>query len=230
MYDGDMMAGKPSGVNREKGGRVGKVIMFDYDGVIVDSLEGFCRAAAKAFLAAGLPQYATPEAVLEFHEQNWFAGLAAAGIEDATIQGIEDSIARALDGSNELLPFPGVAEAIAALAADNTVVIITSSRTRVVESFLAANGIEGVTRVLGSDCETSKVTKIGLVKAEYGPGMEYWYIGDTVGDIVEGKAAHVGTIAAAWGWHESQRLLEAQPDALADSPYDLLELLLCPKA
>ncbi len=40
-----------------------KLIMFDYDGVIVDSLRVFTDACAKAFHAAGLPQFGTVEAV-----------------------------------------------------------------------------------------------------------------------------------------------------------------------
>ena len=199
--------------------------MFDFDGVIADSLEGFSAASVAAFRAVGFPQYATREAVLVFHEQNWFEGMAAAGIPDATAQEIEDRIARTLDGNDELLPFPGIAEALAALAADCTVAIITSSRARVIEAFLAAHGIKGITRVLGSDSETSKVAKIGLLKAEYGTEAEYWYIGDTVGDIIEGRAAGVRTIAVAWGWHDPQRLLRAQPDALAQSPSSLPRLI-----
>ena len=113
----------------------------------------------------------------------------------------------------------------ASLAADNTLLIITSSRARVVESFLIAHGIAGITRVIGSDHETSKTARISLVKAEYGAGSEYWYVGDTVGDIVEGNAAGVRTVAVGWGWHEAERLLEARPDRLACRPADLLDLL-----
>jgi len=65
-----------------------------------------------------------------------------------------------------------------------------------------------------------------------GAEPEQWYVGDTVGDIVEGKAAGVRTIAAGvrtiavgWGWHDAERLLGASPDYLAQTPADLLEFL-----
>ena len=199
--------------------------MFDYDGVIVDSLEVFGNAAVEAFRAADLPQYATVESVLAFHDQNWFAALAAVGVPEATAQEIEDAIARRCEGSPDLRPFPGIPEVIATLAADNTLLIITSSRKRVVERFLLAYDIVGITQVIGSDSETSKTAKINLIEAEYGPGLDYWYVGDTVGDIVEGKAAGVHTIAVGWGWHGPERLLEAGPDGMAHSPVDLLNLL-----
>jgi phosphoglycolate phosphatase len=202
-----------------------KVIMFDYDGVIVDSLDAFCSAAAEAFRAVHLEQYANSEAILAFHEQNWFDGMAAAGISAATGAAIEDHIASVVDGNENLQPFAGIAEVISTLAKDATLMIITSSRKRVVESFLRAHDIVGITRVIGSDDETSKIAKIGLARAEYGADREYWYVGDTVGDILEGSAAGVHTIAVSWGWHRTDRLLEAQPDRLADDPLELLCML-----
>ena len=55
---------------------------------------------------------------------------------------------------------------------------------------------------------------------------ESWFVGDTVGDMVEGREAGVGTIAAAWGWHTAAQLSGAAPDHLAAEPADLLMLLL----
>jgi phosphoglycolate phosphatase-like HAD superfamily hydrolase len=53
-----------------------------------------------------------------------------------------------------------------------------------------------------------------------------WFVGDTVGDMVEGRAAGVGTIAVAWGWHAAAQLAGAAPDHLVAVPADLLTLLL----
>jgi phosphoglycolate phosphatase len=202
-----------------------RVIMFDYDGVIADSLEPFSAACIEAFREAGFPQYATRETVLAFHDQNWFASLMGAGIPEAIAHDIEDAVARACEGNPDIRPFEGIAEVIAALAQDNVLIVITASRARVVAAFLAAHGIGGITRVIGSDAETSKERRIDLTRVEYGAGPEYWYVGDTVGDILEGKAAGVRTIAVGWGWHSEEHLLEASPDRLARTPADLLDLL-----
>ncbi len=201
-----------------------KVIMFDYDGVIVDSLRVFGDACAKAFLAAGFPQFGTIEAILTLHERNWFAALAAVGVPEATVQEIEDAAARACEQAH-LQPFPGVREVIATLSKTSTLLVVTSSRARVVEAFLAAHRIARISRIMGSDGETSKVAKLTAVRAEFGDGREYWYVGDTVGDIVEAKEADVHTIAASWGWHSADRLLEAHPDYLVNEPGELLSIL-----
>ena len=55
-----------------------------------------------------------------------------------------------------------------------------------------------------------------LARAGVAPG-EAAFVGDTVGDVVEGKRAGVRTVAAAWGYQPEEFLLSARPDALARS-------------
>jgi phosphoglycolate phosphatase len=52
-----------------------------------------------------------------------------------------------------------------------------------------------------------------------------FYIGDTVGDIKEARAAGVWTVAVTWGWHSRERLLAARPDFLVDTPEELLQIV-----
>ena len=51
------------------------------------------------------------------------------------------------------------------------------------------------------------------------------YVGDSPVDIGAGRAAGMFTIAAAWQTFYSERLREAQPDAWAESPARLIEIL-----
>lgn len=51
------------------------------------------------------------------------------------------------------------------------------------------------------------------------------YVGDSVHDVAAGKAAGMRTLAALWGPFERHDLELAEPDALAGSPQDLLDLL-----
>ena len=67
--------------------------MFDFDGVIVDSLDEQCRAYTATMRARGLPHLASREQFLAFTEDNWFAALADAGVPEQTVTAIEDAIA-----------------------------------------------------------------------------------------------------------------------------------------
>jgi phosphoglycolate phosphatase len=196
------------------------LIMFDFDGVIVDSLDDQSRACTTTLRAHGLPHLATHEQFLAFTEDNWFAALADAGVPGKTVAAIEDAIA----ATPRPPLFAGVASVLEELGRENPVVVISSSRTDVVERILAEHGVRGPSEVVGGDDEQSKTRKIRRVCARHGHALAAWYVGDTVGDIVEARAAGVGTVGAAWGWHGEQRLRRACPDHMALTPSDLLQL------
>jgi len=196
------------------------LIMFDFDGVIVDSLDDQSRACTTTLRAHGLPHLATHEQFLAFTEDNWFAALANAGVPGHTVAAIED----AFSATPSPPLFSGVALVLEELAQTNDVVVISSSRTSVVEGVLKEHGVRGPSEVLGGDGEQSKTRKIRRARVRHGYALPAWYVGDTVGDIFEARAAGVGTVGAAWGWHGEERLRRAGPDHMALTPTDLLQL------
>jgi phosphoglycolate phosphatase len=93
-----------------------------------------------------------------------------------------------------------------------------------VKRVVAEHRLQGISEVLGADTATSKLAKINMARERYGTGLTPWYVGDTVGDIVEAKAAGVGSIGVGWGWQGAEKLRAAEPDLMAYSPGDLLVL------
>jgi phosphoglycolate phosphatase len=203
--------------------------MIDYDGVIVDSLEVYCRIAPPILAEHGFPHLASREQIIAFDDRNWFESMALANVPLSVAKTIEDVIATLTSGGSQLAPFEGMREVIGRLAERHIVVVVTSSHGAVVKDFLGRHGIIGVAGILGSDNDTSKVHKIREARRHYGHDLDPWYVGDTVGDIIEGKAAGVGTIGAAWGWHSAAKLKSLSPDYIAYRPRELLALL-CPDA
>jgi phosphoglycolate phosphatase len=196
------------------------LIMFDFDGVIVDSLDDQSAACSATLRAHGLPHLATHEQFLAFTEDNWFDAVDAAGVPEQTVTAIEIAIAA--------VPTPplyaGIAPVLEELARTNALVVITSSRTAAVTRILDEHGVRGLREVLGADSERSKTRRIRQVHARHGRHLPAWYVGDTTGDIIEARAAGVGTVGAAWGWHGEERLRRARPDRVALAPADLLQL------
>jgi phosphoglycolate phosphatase len=197
-----------------------KLLMFDFDGVIADSLDVQSGAFVETMTESGLDHLATPEHFLDFLEDNWFAALAAAGVPHEVAGQVDDSIGEL--PSPEL--FPGMAAVVERLAAAHTVIVITSSRTDHVERVLQEHGVKGVADVIGADKDESKTRRIRAARSRFAPGRPAWYVGDTVGDIIEAREAGVCTVGAAWGWHGPERLGRVQPDHLAHEPQDLLDL------
>ncbi len=197
-----------------------QLIMLDFDGVIVDSLHDQSSAFVETLRARGFEALATPERFLDFTETNWFEALAEAGVPAAVAEELDDAFGAA--PSPEL--FPRMAEVIERLAAAHPVIVITSSRTGVVEQILAEHGVTGVTEVIGGDREPSKTRKIEDARRRFGRALPAWYVCDTVGDVREAREAGARTVGVAWGWHGAERLRRAGPDHMAHAPSDLLDL------
>ena len=55
--------------------------------------------------------------------------------------------------------------------------------------------------------------------------MPAFYVGDTKGDMIEGKQAGAVTVAVTWGWHSTEKLTEGSPDYMVHTPTELKNLL-----
>ena len=119
--------------------------------------------------------------------------------------------------------FYGLNKVVKKLSYRNSIAIITSNETVVVEHFLKAKKINCFQIIIGSDKGLSKVEKIRMIQSKY-PNSIYYYIGDTKGDIVEGKRAGIKTVAVTWGWHDKEKLVKEKPEYIVHSPKELLHL------
>jgi phosphoglycolate phosphatase len=214
-------AGEGTGAPRAPEPRI-QVVMFDFDGVIADTRDRFCAAASAAFVEIGRRDLADRATILALLDDNWFKSLRRAGLTEEQHRRIDEVFGAQL--YEEAPVFPGTREMLARLAV-HTLVIITSSRTASVEDFVASRRLPGISEVIGSDVETSKVRKIARVMAMHGPSPHYWYIGDTAGDIVEGRQVGATTIGVAWGYHGAERLRLVTPDFIAETPDQLADIV-----
>ncbi len=199
--------------------------MFDYDGVIGDSYEMHVACMLQAFARCSFHAITTPEAVIALYAGNVYDSLAEYGL---SVTQIDEIIAEYKNLQGERIDsvhlFPGIKEALERIAQSSRIYIITSNISEAVTGILKQKDIRCVADVLGSDKEKSKTKKIRNLVAQY-PGSQAYYIGDTQGDIIEGRAAGVKTIGVAWGWHSPDQLKLVAPDYMADTPAQLEKLL-----
>lgn len=198
--------------------------MFDFDGVIADSLEVFMENLGAACRAHGHPLVGGRAAFLAIFDGNMIAGLGQLGVPaSATGPLLADLGRRLASAMDRCPPFPGIPAILTQLAAAHPVYIITSNVTPIVSAYLDRHDIRGVREVLGSEKEASKQLKIRRIAGQW-PTHTPLYVGDTLGDMDEAHAAGVRAAAALWGWHAEQRLLRGKPDCLLRTPDDLLTL------
>jgi len=201
------------------------VLIFDYDGVIVDSFDIFMKNFIVACKKQGFENIASKKEFLKLFENNMYESMFAMGMTKDQILKIVYYMRDALiENQDKIKVFPGIIQVLQKLSKENNMVIVTSNDTNVVKKFLKSGNMDFFNEIFGSDKASSKIEKIEKIKKKY-PNSKYFYIGDTQGDIIEGSNAGVKTVAVTWGWHEKEQLEEVKPDFILNSPKELENII-----
>lgn len=202
-----------------------KLLIFDFDGVVVDSFDIYEGTVRSCLEKIGQPLIKTRDDFLALYEDNFYASLVKRGVNlDAFMAAAVDILAQVNYG--DMKPYPDLIPVLAKLQADNILVIVSSSSSDDIRLILRLQQLQDYFHdVFGSDVHFSKQAKITQVLAKYGiDKQQAHYIGDTSGDIKEAQAVGIKTIAVTWGWHSREMLAAARPNYLVDRPEELLAL------
>lgn len=117
----------------------------------------------------------------------------------------------------------GIADAIEQLSQKYTLTINSSGHTELIKLFLQNNNLEQYfSEVAGFDIITSKVEKLKIVFERYQITPDRCVmVTDTLGDLREATEAGVKTIAVTWGLHTIDTLKRGNPTRIAKQPSEL---------
>lgn len=186
-----------------------KIVIFDFDGVIVDSL----MAAYETWKDAG-----ATISVDEYRER--FNGNINHSQAPAPINFHEEYKHKI----KELKIFPGIADLIRTLEADYHLVIVSSTLSEFIHQVLTNNNLEGhFSGVLGNDISKSKVEKFKMVFEKYGvTANDCVIITDTLGDMKEAAEVAMPSIGVAWGFQKPEVLKQGGAKVIIDKPQDIV--------
>ena len=200
------------------------LVMFDYDGVIVDSFDQVCTDFITACRAHGF-EIKNADDFNNLHDDNCYKVMKEQyGLKDETIDDILREYEVTAGNHLNLNIFEGIRDAINDISKKHRVVVITSNISENVCTVLRDNDVTAFEDVVGAEKEKSKIKKI-LRAMELYPSVPAYYIGDTAGDMIEGRKAGALTIAVAWEWHSPERLKKTAPDYLVYTPGELAAFL-----
>jgi phosphoglycolate phosphatase len=201
------------------------LLLFDFDGVLVDSLDLYAEAVARCLERIGTPIVKSKEDYLALFDGNFYESMAARGVDLAAFTEASREILPRID-YGAMKPYDGLIPVLTALEKDHILAVISSNGYRTIRVMLERFGFAPYFReIFGADFRFSKKEKIAYALEKYGiPGERAFYIGDTAGDIVEARAAGVRSVAVTWGWHSRERLAASHPDFLVDTPEGLLSV------
>lgn len=209
-------------------------VLFDLDGVIVDSRVAFARCVNAALVAHGLPErpehdlhrYLGPPVHETFHR-------LAGDVPDARalVQGCVDAYRARYRATAvaETSVMAGMPEALDALGRTRTLAVVTSKPKALADPLLQALGLrDRFVAVFGPSLEAEaeeKATTMARALDALPPFERPVMVGDRRYDVVAAAAHGIPCIGALWGSGSEAELREAGAAALATTPADVVELL-----
>lgn len=217
-------------------GRLPRLVMFDLDGTLVDSVPDLAAAVDQALLALGR----APAGIERVRD--WVGNGARVLLRRALACGLEHEQVAEAEAEQALQLFmaayaeshaltrvyPGVAQTLDWLRGqDIPLAIVTNKPQRFVAPLLEEKGLDGYFRwIIGGDSlPQQKPDPAALlhVLAQAGvAGEQALFIGDSRNDVLAAKAAGVPCVALSYGYNHGRPIAEEGPARVLD---DLRQLL-----
>jgi phosphoglycolate phosphatase len=205
-----------------------KVIIFDFDGTIadtVDALISITNSLAKQF--GYIPISYDELSILRnltSREILKYSGLSAFKVP-FLVKRVKSELKNKI---KDLKPIPGIREALIALKADgHRLGIITSNSKDNVTEFLQVNELENLFEFIHSGVTIFGKTTImnNLLRQKQLKTQEVIYVGDETRDVESSKKANIKVVAVTWGFNSQEALAKEKPDFLIHDPQELVEVV-----
>ncbi|WCB95428.1 5'-nucleotidase [Baekduia alba] len=206
-------------------------VLFDLDGVLVDSRTAFARSINAALVAHGLPEREDHElhAHLGPPLHRTFATLGAAdeGQVDALVMSYRARYRATMTAESAV--FAGIPEALDELAGTIPMVVATSKSQVLAEALLEQLGLRSYFGAVHGPSLQARDEAKSLTIARALDGLagarRAVMVGDRKFDVLGARAHELPCIGVLWGIGGEQELREAGAVALAREPGELVELL-----
>jgi phosphoglycolate phosphatase len=193
-----------------------KLILFDFDGVLVDTLMMHYKISKEVNKGMSLDFFRS------FQSENLYVALK----KNPETKMHPKFFERYEEESRELKIPVSIKNIFHKLnKKDYIFAIVSSTPSNLVAKILKqAGAFEYFVDVLGGDFDNSKIVKNKILLKKYKIlSKDAVYITDTVGDIIEARECGIASIAVTWGFQEKKTLQKEKPFALVDTPQELEE-------
>jgi phosphoglycolate phosphatase len=203
------------------------LILFDFDGVLADTLADMLRFAQMVCDELKVKHTVVQTDLSELEVMSFATFGRSCGMPEHLV---EEFVRRctAKFGEKKTPPaiFDGLGEVVMKLADSHTLAVVTGNTETAVRTFLQEHGLEGCVRaVYGVDMPGSKVEKILMAKRQFAAkGEMVFMVGDSLSDVRAAREVGVRSIAVSWGHQSVERLFEARPDHVVYFPEELIKI------
>jgi len=203
------------------------LILFDFDGVLADTLADMLRFAQEVCDELGVKHTVVQTDLSELEVMSFATlGRACEMPEDLVDEFVRRCTGKFAEKQSPPAIFGGLGEVVRKLAQSHLLAVVTGNTQGNVGTFLEEHGLEGCVRaVYGVDMPGSKVEKIMMAKSQFAAqGEAVFMVGDSLSDVRAARQAGVKSIAVSWGHQSVGRLVGALPDHVVRLPEELIEI------
>jgi phosphoglycolate phosphatase len=203
------------------------LILFDFDGVLADTLADMLRFAQEVCDELGVKHTVVQTDLSELEVMSFATfGRACEMPEDLVDEFVRRCTRKFAEKKSPAAIFNGLGEVVRKLAESHVLAVVTGNTEENVRAFLEEHGLESCVRaVYGVDMPGSKVEKILVAKGQFAAeGETMFMVGDSLSDVRAAREAGVKCIAVSWGHQSVGRLVRAVPDHVVGLPEELIEI------
>lgn len=206
------------------------LIIFDYDGVLADTLDDLIQAGQEACNQLGVIHLVTEDDINYLEEMSLASYGRACGVPEHLVNKFVNICINFI--AEQISPpaiFKGLSRVVRHLSVNHMIAIVTTNSSQNVQAFLRRHGLDGLIHtVYGIDSPGSKAQKISIARNRFLENRKQepvFMVGDSVSDILAAKEASVTSVAVTWGHQSLEKLLRSNPDHVVSSPLDLIGVI-----
>ncbi|HEY9725230.1 MAG TPA: HAD-IA family hydrolase [Chroococcales cyanobacterium] len=205
-----------------------KVIIFDFDGTLADTLDVLVRITNRLAIEFGYKPTAREE-LDRIRNMSSREIVARSGVSLFKIPFLLNRVKEDLrEEIQHVHIVPGIKEALIQLKHEgHNLGILTSNSEENVRSVLKQNGMHELFSFVYS--ETTLFSKHRILKKFINKNHlkteEVIYVGDETRDIEASKRIRIKVVAVSWGFNSREALAHYNPDFLIQHPSELIEVM-----
>jgi phosphoglycolate phosphatase len=203
------------------------LILFDFDGVLADTLTDMLRFAQEVCDELGVKHKVVQPDLSELEVMSFATlGRACETPEDLVDEFVRKCTGKFAEKESPPAIFDGLGEVVRKLAESHLLAVVSGNTEGNIRAFLEEHGLEGCVRaVYGMEMPGSKVEKILMAKSQFAAeGEAVFMVGDSLSDVRAARDAGVKSIAVSWGHQSVGRLVKGVPDHVVRLPGELIEI------
>lgn len=205
-----------------------KVIIFDFDGTIADTVDALVSVANRLAADFGYIQITSEELSilrnLTSREIIKYSGISIFKIP-FLVKKVKSELKNKIP---ELKPIAGMQEALVELRNQgHRLGIITSNSQDNVAEFLKINNLDNLFEFVYSGVTIFGKTTIinNVLRQKQIKTQEVIYVGDETRDIEASKKANIKVVAVTWGFNSPEALARQKPNFLINHPSELISVV-----